>query len=382
MLDNPHHPSSCPEQMDGVFVLFSGHNDRAVITLCRFFNRFRIPFLIICSSGTDAIASTDWSSASLLSRIDRALDVALFDVVMQVVKNTFGANAGPIYCPTTEFMNQFVLEERTELLRLGWKIMLPSSEIYREVTNKVTSKDVVKRLTGITAPAELPWTDLKAPCVLKPIENILGDKVYYPRLCHTDSELKKALGEIDTQFWFAQSWIDGQSYYLCAYITLDGRYAHFWQQNLLQQPGGKSIVLARTISNPGMPVDPFFQELVAAGYRGPLMLEIIIDAAGKSNFIEINPRFWGPLQLALSACPRILKLFADDAGFFSSPENAADEDRVENNHWYAWSLGAQLPGCKRYPALAAIEALHPLPELLERWDVYAAPDTKYLHNRH
>ena len=382
MLVKSHHLSSCTEPIDGVFVLFSGHNDRAVITLCRFFDRFSIPFLIVCSSGMDALSRTDWSSASVLSRIDRALDVSLFDVVMQAVKSTFGANARPIYCPTTEFMNQFVLKERRALSQLGWTIMLPSAEIYHEVTNKVTSKDIVKRLAGIAAPTELPWADLKAPCVLKPIENISGNEVNYPRLCHTDSELKKALSEIDTQFWFAQSWVDGQSYYLCAYITSDGRNAHFWQQNLLQQPGGKSVVLARTISNPGMPVDPFLRELFAAGYRGPLMLEIIIDATGEFNFIEINPRFWGPLQLALSACPRILELFADDAGFVLTPENAVDEDRAVNTHWYAWSLGAQLPECKRYPALAAIEALHPLPELLELWDVYAAPDTKYLHDRH
>lgn len=373
--DNPY------ESSRHVFVLFSGHNDRAVVSLCRFFASRDLQFAIVCASLSDAISQTDWLVNAVISRIDRALDVSLFKVVLQAVHSIYGTSAQPVYCPTTEFMNQFVLQERAALSQLGWSIPLPNADVYLALTNKAHSQDIVEKLIGLAAPPKLEWTDLHAPCVLKPRKNISDGMIRYPLLCRTEAELQLALKVADSEGWFAQSWINGQSYYLCAYLTADGRHAHFWQQNFLQQPGGKSIVLARTVSNPGIQLAPLMEGLHELGYHGPFMMEVIRDDVGRFYYIEINPRFWGPLQLAVDACPNILCLFACEVGVEINEHTGSASTGSNDEYWYSWQFGAQMDDCRRYPALVHADPPLPLLYLLKRWDVYGKPDTQSLHGR-
>lgn len=352
------------------FLLFSGHNERAVITLCRFFRRSGLAFHIVAAGRDDAIHQTDYSDRVVFNRIDRVVSVELLAALAH-----FG-----VYCPTTEFINHFMLANRAALDSAGLQTGLPAREVYEVLTGKLASQAVIARLAGLQAPAEQPLPAAHAPCVLKPRQNICGARVLYPRLCLTPAALADALPGLDPAEWFAQGYVQGQSHYLCGYLAADGRRAWYWQQNLLQQPGGKSIVLARSGSNPGLDADALFDGLAAMGYRGPFMMELIGDAAGRLHYIEINPRFWGPLQLALDVCPQVLALFAQDHGATlpDAPEPEAAEPRA-GHHYYAWAFGARMPGCRRYPAA---EALPHTEALLARHDLYAAPDTRALHLRH
>jgi hypothetical protein len=370
-------PKNISSVSQNVFVVFSGHNERAVITLCRFFSASNLSFAIVCADQSDLVLHSEWHNQVVLSRIDRALDASLFDIVFQAVREVHGASAHPIYCPTSEFMNYFILHERNALQQIGWKIILPTGDVYAELTSKSSSPKVVEKLIGLVAPPELSMNNLQAPCVLKPRINVDDGKVHYPILCATDEELEKVLEDCDSQRWFAQRWIDGQSYYLCAYITSSGRYAHFWQQNLLQQPGGKSIVLARTVPNPGLPTEPLFLGLIEKKYHGPFMMEVIQGKTGDFYYIEINPRFWGPLQLALDACPEILRLFAYDVGIELDILNFESSVDEHITHWYAWKQGAKLKECRRYPALAQIELTQSVENLLNSWDVYSGIGTPF-----
>ncbi|KAA6184676.1 hypothetical protein F2Q65_11260 [Thiohalocapsa marina] len=174
------------------------------------------------------------------------------------------------------------------------------------------------------------------------------------------------------QEWFAQTWVEGQSHYLCGYLARDGQRAYFWQDNLLQQPGGKSMVLARSGANPGVDVDRLFVGLHALGFHGPFMMELISDAHGALHYIEINPRFWGPLQLVLTACPRLLILFARDHGATLAEPPPPP---TAGPHWYAWAQGARQGDCRHYPGAQGL----PAEKLLLQHDVYAAADTQALH---
>ena len=358
-----------PQAMPAIqptYLLLSGHNDRAVVALCRFFAQHRLPFVIVASGAHDAIWRTAWAAQVVMSRMDKRLDVDLFQAAVRA-----GQQAGLVYCPTTEFMNQFVLDQRMALQAAGLQVGLPAAAVYAQLTSKLYSRAVVQQLTGIRPPPDMAWTHLKAPCVLKPRHNVCGAQVLYPQLCRTDDALQAARVGLDPTQWFAQAWVEGQSHYLCGYLARDGQRAYFWQANLLQQPGGKSIVLARSGSNPGVDEERFFDGLQALGFHGPFMMELLSDAQGTLHFIEINPRFWGPLQLALTACPRLLNLFARDHGA-TLPEPAAPSP---GPHWYAWAQGARQGSCRRYPVA---EGLH-VGELLRQHDVYAAPDTQALH---
>lgn len=360
--------------MAPVFVLLSGHNDRAVVTLCRWLRGAGLPFAIVAAGRDDAIHRTDYADAVIFNRLDRQVTVAWLAAIADAVGGT------AIHCPTTEFVNDFVLAHREEVEAAGWIVGLPERALYGRLTGKLSSQALVARLTGIEAPPPQPMSALRAPCVLKPRVNVSGGRVLYPQLCLDDEALAAARAGLRDDEWFAQDYVDGQSRYLCGYLCGDGRRAWYWQDNLLQQPGGKSIVLAREVDTPAFDADRFFDGLHALGYRGPLMLEVLVDAQGRAHYIEINPRFWGPLQLALAACPDVLRLFASDHGM--APRRAVAAPDLPRPHYYAWAHGAHAAACRRYPAAAREGDAARLEQLLEQHDVYAAPDTAALHRTH
>lgn len=357
------------------FVLFTGHNDRAVVALARFLTQHQLPWLAVASGAQDALHRTAYAPHARVNRLGPQLDV---DWLLALARDLGQPLA---YCPTTEFINQVMLEHREALEAGGWQLGLPSAAIYSTLTNKATSPALMHWLCGITPPQTLNWYSAQAPCVLKPRRNLQQGQVHYPQLCLTPEQLSLARRGREPSHWFAQAYIEGQSHYLCAYIGRSGLAADrawFWQENLLQQPDGKSIVWARTGANPGLAVEPLLAALAAQGYHGPLMMEVLADATGHLHFIEINPRFWGPLQLTLDACPDILRLFAADHGHRITPQAATSADAQ-----YAWAKGAlHHSDCKAYPKLTAALPPAAWPDELIRHDVYGHPDTRALHLTH
>lgn len=353
------------------FLVFSGHNERAVVALCRFFAARGLPHALVGSGAGDALRHTRHAARLEVCRIDARVDLALFEALAPAP-----GEPAPIYVPTTEFINHFVLAQRGAIEALGWRVGLPDAAAYHRVTDKWESQQLLDGVAGLRAPRVLPPGQWRAPCVLKPRTNVRDGAVHYPRLCLTPEALALALAQIDARHWFAQEYLDGQSFYLCAYLARDGRRAWFWQQNLLQQPGGKSIVLARTCPPPGIDADAVLDHLAASGCHGPLMMEVIAQPqGGRACFIEINPRFWGPLQLALDACPALLELFAADHGHPCGFTATAPDAPVR---YYAWRQGAEQPGLRAWPALAALGE-GAAAGLLAEHDLYRRADTIALH---
>jgi len=355
--------------MARAFLLFSGHNDRAVVTLCRFFERAGLAFVIVAAGRNDAIHRTAYRDRVIFDRLDAIVSVALLRQI---------ADSAPmplIYCPTTEFINDFVLRHRNELAGTRLRIGLPDKAVYHRLTSKLASQVALVDVAGLRMPQAMPMNALQPPCVLKPKANVDRNKVLYPMLCRTREELDAALAGIDADAYFAQDYVVGQSYYLCAYLAKSGRRASYWQENLLQQSGGKSIVLARACDNPGFDADALLSHIAGLGHHGPLMIELIHNDCG-FHYIEINPRFWGPLQLALDHCPQLLALFAEDHG--CAPRAALQVDARRAGH-YAWAFGARQSGLKRYPSA---EGLTQVERLLREHDIYAGADTARLHDCH
>ncbi|WP_416560852.1 hypothetical protein ACHEXL_04630 [Limnohabitans sp. yimb22184] len=358
-------------------VLFSGHNERAIVTLCRFFHAHNIPFVIVASSKDDAIFQTHWRAQIAMVREGASLTMALMSQVAHVLQSRMKY---PVFCPTSEFLNQFVLANRQAMIDVGWHCTLPPAELYCLLSNKSSSPACIEQLIGLRMPAEQKYDAWAPPCVLKPKSNVVKGKVLYPVLCRDSQALAIAREGLDTTQWFAQEWIDGQSIYLCAYVDQSGGYDSYWQINLLQQPHGKSMVLACTGENPGVDVGLLMRGLHRLGYRGPFMMEIIRDTNGQLYFIEVNPRFWGPLNLSLNASPALLHRFAVDAGLV--PQMHTMPQSAEGIFWYAWAYGAQVDACRTYPAMPEWLTGSTLTPWLLQHDVYAQPDTIILSNSH
>ena len=260
-----------------------------------------------------------------------------------------------------------ILSYRPALEALGLEFLLPSSNIYQCLSNKASSLEFIQTLGQLQAPRHIPWGEITSPCVFKPKENISAGTVHYPLLCFSDIEAQEKYTSLNPEHWFVQQYVQGQSHYLCAYLSPTGSYASYWQTNWVQQPDGKSIVLAKIGKNPGLDEPAFFHHLWQHQYHGPLMMEVLEDAKGQLFYIEINPRFWGPLQLAVDACPRLLDLFAWDAGFSSGTTPFSPPP--EQDFWYAWAAGAQTPGYRIYPAAQHLQNTE-LQSLLAQFDVF------------
>lgn len=355
-------------------IIFSGHNDRAVVVLCRFLSSVGRNFFVIARDDHDSIFQTQWASYVLIRRTSSDLSIELFEEI----HNTVQARGGvPCICPTSEFLNRFLIDNEYEIRSQGWEWMFPSSDIYLALSNKSQSPSYVESLIGLQPPVAQKPGNWLAPCVLKPKNNLLEGKILYPLIFKNQQELCAALNKIELDHWFSQQWIEGQSLYLCAYLDQFGCWDGFWQENLLQQPDGKSMVLARTCNNPGVNVTRLMQGLYEMGYRGPFMMELIQDAKGSLHFIEINPRFWGPLDLARKACPALLRRYLSD---MDSKQMVMKSQSVIEPYIYAWAYGARQEPLKVYPAAASLTR-DQIQSLLQLHDVYAYPDTQVLSQK-
>lgn len=353
-------------------LLFSGSNPRAIITLCRFLTRFSVQFSIVSSGHDDAIYQTAYKSKVRLERQDRTLSIELFKNVAKVCE-------GPlVYCPTSEFLNTFVLDNRADLEAIGIESGLPSKQSYCVLTGKRSSQAVFASLPNTRIPTEYDVASAVAPCVLKPKRNVVLDRVLYPILCKDHNELQFALNFVDRTNYFAQQFIEGKSYYICGYISRSGKWVCYWQENLIQQPDGKSMVFARSCTNPGLDESAFFLAVASTGYHGPIMSEFI-RSGDTLYYIETNPRFWGPLELSTRVCPSLLSLYLletlDVPIDVTSTEMAANEGPA----YYAWYFGMNSNPLKVYPGLNAETNVR---AKIEKYDVYNHIDTSELHKRY
>lgn len=354
--------------MPRMFLIFSGHNDRAVLALCRALSKRKVDFMLVAGSKSDSILRTTYSDHVAFIRNDHVVDLSLFEKARLSISPQYSL----VYCPTTEFINSFVLDNRQSLRDLDIEANLPSIDVYNRLTQKSTSPDIVKMICGLSSPSILPWTSPTSPCVFKPKSNILQGIVHYPILCFDNDEATHFSSKLDPNDWFVQQYVEGQSHYICAYLSRGGSYHCYWQTNLMQQPNGKSIVLARLGSNPGIDEVKLFRGLSLMGFWGPIMMEIIEASDGHIYFIELNPRFWGPLQLGVDACPGMLDLFIRDAGFDIS-EYLQTPKPIDGQYWYAWAEGAEMPGCRIYPAAKQYDTNH-LQILLRKHDIFTRGD--------
>jgi hypothetical protein len=359
-------------------ILFSGVNSRAVISLCRFFESSKLHFYIIASSEDDEIFQTKWRENILFIRKSKKISVQIMKEIAKNIKS----HKNPMLVSTSEFLNSFALIHRQELEDLGWVLPYPEKSTYNLVGNKLSSTILMRPFLKIPQIFNLGVDNIALPCILKPKKNIIGSSSFYPIFCEDINKLQTNLALIDQSEWFAQTIITGQSYYFCSYIKKDGTWCGFWQENLLQQPGGKSMLFSRTCGNPGLQLEQLMENLHSAGYFGPLMIEVLKDRRGDLYYIECNTRFWGPLELARIHLPEVLSFYLLDIGidsFFIPPK--LETESLESK-WYSWAYGLYAGPPKQYPAFKELDSKNKSLEFIMSKDVYGLPDTLALHGRY
>jgi hypothetical protein len=295
-----------------VFLLFSGTNERAVLALLRAIGKLGQQAAVVARSAADPILSSAYRDLVVAVRDNDALSVPLLAGHIEQTKAKFGARRVTLV-PISEFFNTFLLNHKAALEAIdGVRVPLVDPSLYAKLTNKASATDFFAQ-AGVMAPPEYASIgDAVVPFVAKPKCNVDGKRVLYPVLVKNEADLAAFRASEDPSHYFFQHFVTGRSFYLLAYFARTGEVFCSSQENLAQQPGGKSIVLARTADFHASDVGVKLRRALSqCGYFGFAMIECIVGDDG-AYFIEMNPRPWGPLDLCLNHDCGIVEAFVGD----------------------------------------------------------------------
>lgn len=295
------------------FLVFSGGNDRAILGFLRALRLCGEHALIIARTSDDPILETDFRGDVKWVRPTHELSLDIVQKCIEKARES-AKDQTLVILPSTEYLNTFLLEHRPQMEMLGCEIPLVAASLYAELTGKHTAARFFAA-AGIKAPSELdPYGGLRSPLVAKPRVNVsISGKTLYPHLLESDAELDAFVRANDPREYFFQEFVGGDSVYLLFYMARDGHEYLWSQRNLLQQPGGKSMLLAEAADfHQSVTAKRIIQALRAVDFHGIGMVEII-RSGGSEFFIEMNPRIWGPVQFCLDQKQPLLQAFIGES---------------------------------------------------------------------
>lgn len=367
---------------DKIVIVFSGFNQRAVIAFLRSMRSSGVRYAVIAKSVSDTIFSTDFAGDVIATRASVQLE--LDDLLMMVRKaySALGA-ADCIIAPTAEALNRFLLDHRTEFEQAGCTIPLVDAELYSLVSDKYRFGELCRQ-HGIAVPGEYPAVDASIlPCVAKPINYFSAShgRPLVPYILGSARELEGFLAaEISSDFYY-QQFISGDSFYLLYYFHRNGTVLRYSQKNLVQQPEGKSIVLAVSSTVHTEPVAEAFERMFRSiGFHGLIMVEFKREQ-GKDYMIEANPRFWGPSQLFVDAGIDFFRAFLHDNGAAPSMPMVMEPSATVRYCWFGGIVDAWRSGKPLAFHDAVLNSDGPLMEQLPEFlaaDVHRRTDTQQL----
>ncbi len=179
-------------------------------------------------------------------------------------------------------------------------VALPPLETIRRANDKIAVLDVARR-AGVPVPAHYAREFVRFPAVVKmrDDEGTYLEPVARYRIVTTPEELRRALDELKNSV--VQEWVKGEGYG-CGFLAREGDLlAAFCHRRVREFPvsGGPSTMCESVVD--GTLVG--YARALARELRwtGVAMAEFKRDSAGGYRLLEINPRFWGSLPLAVRA---------------------------------------------------------------------------------
>lgn len=357
-----------------VIVVFSGYNNRAVISFLRTLKKNIIRFVIVARDENDPVFNTSFCDNVILTRESQKLNINLVTEYIELIKKTLNVTELFI-APSTEALNRFILKERVALQKLNVTIPLVSEELYEAVSDKKLFCDICRE-KELLVPKEFDGiNDAAFPFVAKPRKYFTPDgSVYAPFLIFDNVQKIDFIKKCNPDDFYFQEYVEGESMYLLYYFHRDSEIYKFSQENFVQMPEGGSMVAAKSssfhLSDESKKYEKLFEQLE---FYGLVMVELKVDG-NKKYMIEANPRFWGPSQLFIDAKNNFFEAFLNDWGFDVNVPVFTEPESIE----YFW-FGGVLKAMKDNKALS----FHKGDEKsflmeLEKWlqyDVYKREDT-------
>ena len=361
-------------------LIYSGYNERAVISFIRFIDKCSINYGIVASSPVDSIFSTLYAEKVIFTRRSKDLNIYEFNQIAHTACSKLDVNS-VVIAPSTEGLNRWLIENRAILEDSGnVEIPLVSKDIYTLLSDKLSFSQLVSS-RGLTVPREMSFATAHENFVAKPKQYVSSrGKSYAPILINSESDKKKFLKVFDPEDFYYQEYVVGPSYYLLYYCASNGDTFSYSQKNLVQQSGGKSILCAvgSTIHKDSISRD-YISLLKEVGYRGFIMIELK-EKGDRYYMIEANPRFWGPFELVRKNSPDLFMAFLNDHGF-DIPIDSYETEREAKYFWYGGYIDERL---NNNPLTFYDYTESELHSTIEDWlshDVYNRNDTKLIFNK-
>jgi len=236
--------------------------------------------------------------------------------------------------PNGERFLRWILEAKKKLSQFGITINAPDVEAYKIISNKKSFQELCN-IFGISTPLliDLPVKSFSKRFVVKAKKiEIKRDVLSAPMLIENIESYNKLMSiNIDWSRHFAQEYISGPSYYYCAGYENGLKKIEFTQKNLVQQPGGKSIIKALPSCLPLEITEKIDKMMNSLFWNGVMMLELKYCSYNNNYYaIECNPRLWGPLQIAIDNGINF-------PAFLIGERNTPGKNK--QNHGYLWLSG-------------------------------------------
>lgn len=362
--------------MNTAVVIFSGYNQRAVIAFLRTLESTGTPYGIVASSDSDTIFRTDYKKNVCATRKTIALGLDDLLTAITAVKTKLGVER-LVVAPSTEALNRFLIDHVTDLKSVDCEVPLVEKTLYEKISDKYAFGELCKE-HGVLVPEEYVNQDsIILPCVAKPkVYKALDGTTPTPILLQAQEDVTAFMDRQDANDFYFQEFVEGDSLYLLYYFYNDGDVLRFSQQNLVQQPGGKSMVAAITSSFHTTEESTKYESLLLSlGFKGLIMVEVKHGAKG-NYMIEANPRFWGPSQLFVDAGVNFFEAFLFDNGLIQTKPRFSDTQPARY-FWYGGVVDMDRNDKLAYHSIAPSEFAEELTEWISA-DVYNRTDTRGL----
>ncbi len=354
-------------------LIFSGFNTRGVIAFLRSAIRLSCSVRIVALTEQDPILLTTYREYVGGVRASSKLEIENVLEYVQQAQESLGEREC-LLLPSSEYLNRFFLTHRDVLESRGCRLPLVEGSLYSAISDKQSFGDLCSS-HGLAIPEEVFDINYsEVPLVAKPRTYQLQDgSIVSPELLVDEDSFSRFMKTKAKANYYFQRFISGESYYLLYYVYRDGKIVSLSQQNLLQQPNGKSILAARISSihreEIGAAYEGFLRKL---GFFGFIMIEIRKTLDG-CFAIEANPRLWGPSQLFVDAGRDLFHDFLFDWRATSLPPEHSSVLQEAKYFWLGGFRASQSPTAISLEGADA-NMLNGLHEFLEH-DVYKRRDT-------
>lgn len=362
-------------QQNKLIIIFSGYNQRAVIAFIRTLEKHGLSYTIIARSMTDSILQSSYKNNVSFTRESDKLDLDTVRSYIEQLQKLFGFNECLI-APSTEALNRLLVREQSALAEYNAIVPLASDYLYCLVSDKYSFGELC-RDKGLLVPAEyISFDNARIPFVAKPKQYISESGIIAAPFLILNDKDKSGFKDnhIISDFYF-QEFIQGKSLYLLYYFHRNGNVYKFSQQNLLQQPDGKSIIAAIPSDLHKLPISTAYENLFAdIGFHGLVMIEIKSNNLG-DYMIEANPRFWGPSQLFIDAGINLFETLLHDYGYIAKLPAYTN---IDSNAAYFWYRGLQESYMLNKKPVYHTSEMSTSFSDIDKWlehDIYNRPDT-------